>query len=776
MMTQFIERWAHICLNYRKSVLAVLAVITGFAVSALPRVGFDNSLGIWFLDDDPTLLTHERMIDTFGSDELIIVGLDAPDVFAPEILERVDRLTRAIAEAPNVEKVFSLTNIEAVTGHDGYLDVGDLVEFPLDPAALPAVRERALANDLYVGNVVSADGDFTAILARLPHRKDDFDYKLEAVQAIRALLAAEPGTQFYMGGGPVMDERFFEVSEHDSKVMTGLMAGILIVVLAVLFRSVWGVVIPFVTVFVAMIWSVAWIVFAGRSLTVISTMLPPLMLAVGVADSVHVLVDYRQHCRAGRGKTDALLRTYRALFLPCLLTSATTSVGLLALLVSRVEGIREFGVFGALGVFGAFFLSVTFVPIALSYLPMPVAPAPSTARPLRSARWLGALHELTMAHGGRIVAVSVVITAVAVASATRVKSESAFLEYFRETDAIRVDTRYLEQKLGGTMTMEVVVGTSRAEGVKDPEVLRRITELQEFLEADRDVGSTLSAADYFMDLRRAFFDNDQAEYRLPETAEEAAQFLLLYEMSEPEGDIMEFVSYDHSEGRISARLEVHTAERATALVKRVRAYAAEHFPDDITVTVTGVAMLYMTMEDYIRLSLLKGFSLALVAIFLFLCLQFRSVGLGAISMVPNVMPIVICLGVMGAAGILLDTMTAMVASIAIGLAVDDTVHFMSRMEQHRRAGASMPEALRDTTIDIGRALVFTSLVLCAGFGVMLTSDFVGTVHFGLLCTITVAVALIADLLLLPVLLRWYDRARAPKQAPARPAAAVLSEG
>ncbi|MBW2291999.1 MAG: MMPL family transporter, partial [Deltaproteobacteria bacterium] len=614
--------------------------------------------------------------------------------------------------------------------------------------AVPALRKRALANELYVGNIVSEKGDFTCIIARLPHYRDDFDYKVEAVGAIREILAGEGSTRFFLSGGPTLDEQFFYLSERDSQVTTPAMIALLVVTLWFLLRSASNVALALGTVILATMWGVAWIVLSGSRINMLTTILPPLLLAVGVAGSMHVLVDYRDRCGRGEDKMTALRSVYRELMTPLFLTSLTTAIGMTSLMVSRIQGVREFGGFAALGVVGAFLLSVTLVPIVLSYLPRP--------NPGLSDDALAALHRLTMNRGGTIVMVSAVLLTAAIAAGTMVKAESSFLEYFKDSEPIKRDTKRIEQALAGTMTIDVVIDTGTPGGVKNPEVLAQIVALQDFLEADEHVTSTQSVADYLKDLRRAFFSNDQREYRLPDTTEEAAQYLLLYEMDAPDGDLYDMMTSDYQQARVTARLDITSSNIATALVNKTEEYIARNFPPELDVRVTGLGTLYANMEEYMRSSLVYGFSVALIAIYIIFCLQTGSLVLGTISMIPNVAPIVLCLGIMGLFGINLDAMTAMVASIAIGLAVDDSIHFVSRVRLHLANGIEMTRALERTTVEIGRALVFTTIALAVGFSVMMLSAFVGTIHFGLLCLLTIIFALAADLVLLPVVLHWYS--------------------
>ena len=758
MIDRIVRRWADACLTYRKTVLLAVVTMTVVTAARLPDARFDNALDVWFLEDDPALVAHQELVDTFGSDEMIVVGVEAPDVFDPHVIAAIDRMTRAIAEAPHIQKVFSLTDIESISGRDDVLEVAPLLELPLEPGELERARRRAFESKLYAGNVVSATGDFAAIIARIPHHTSDFEYKIEAVVAVREILdreSGDPGFTLHMSGAPTLDERFFVLSELDSQRVIPLMLVLLVVALWLLLRSATGVLVPLATVSIATTWAIGAIVIAGARINVITTMLPPLLLAVGVADSMHFLVDYQSRCARGIAKLEALRETYRELALPIFLTSLTTAIGMLSLCISRVEGIREFGFFAALGVAGAFLLSVSFVPVALSYAPVPRPRRSRPRRSLISSNALEAVHRTTMSHGSLIVAGSIVLITLALVGASQVRVESLFLEIFPDDEPVKIATRRIEDALAGTVTLDVTVDTGRADGIKDPEILRHVERLQTFLESDPEVSSSQSIADYFKEMRRAMFGGDPNEMRLPQSREEAAQYLLLYEMDAPDGDIREYATFDYRKTRVSARIDLVSSNEIAALVARTDRWIAENFPKDLRASTSGMAVLYTNMEEYVRASLVRGFSIALVAIFVVFCLQMRSIVLGSIAMIPNVAPIVLGLGVMGFAGIRLDSMTSMVASIAIGLAVDDSIHFVSRVRLFLGRGRPMREALRETTVEIGRAIIYTSLVLCGGFSVMLIAHFVGMVYFGMLCLLTILFALTADLLLLPVVLRWY---------------------
>jgi len=350
-----------------------------------------------------------------------------------------------------------------------------------------------------------------------------------------------------------------------------------------------------------------------------------------------------------------------------------------------------------------------------------------------------------------------VLLVLGVVGASRVKLESSFLEIFKDSAQIKIETERIQDKLAGTVTLDVMIDTGTEGGIKEPVLLATLTDLEAHMESMEIVASAQSINASFKDMRRAFFNNDQNEYRLPATREEAAQYLLLYEMDAPDGDIREFTTYEYDKTRASARLALTTSAAATEVVEKTQVFLDNSLPPGVTARPAGLAVLYAHMEEYVRASLVRGFSIALLAIFIIFCIQMRSIRLGLIAMIPNFTPIIMCLGVMGYYGISLDSMTALVASVTIGLAVDDSIHFVSRVRSRLGDGVEMVEALRDATVEVGRALVYTSLTLSVGFGVLMLGSFVGMVYFGLLCVLTIVFALAADLLLLPVVLRWYDR-------------------
>ena len=345
-----------------------------------------------------------------------------------------------------------------------------------------------------------------------------------------------------------------------------------------LLRSWVGVVLPLVAVVVATVWALGWIVLSGTQFTAVTSMMPPVLLAVGVASSMHILVEYRKRFMTGDEDNSRFsARCTASSPFRCVLCAGTTAVGMAALTVSKVQGVREFGGFSALGVIGAFVLSLTFVPICLTYLP---APRPFTARRQKHERRLAKLHDLTMRYRVAIVRGFRCIDGVRNRGATMITAESDFMEMFPEDAPVKLATDRIGEKLSGTVTLEVVIDTGKPDGIKQPDLLRRLDALEAYLMSMPTVGATLSLADYMKDLRRAFHANDQREYRLPDSAEEAAQYLLLYEMDAPDGDLREYATYDYSKTRVSARVDIASSSDAIVLVEETQKWVAANFPPD----------------------------------------------------------------------------------------------------------------------------------------------------------------------------------------------------
>jgi len=488
--------------------------------------------------------------------------------------------------------------------------------------------------------------------------------------------------------------------------------------------------------------------FLGWGDNSILTIFPIVVLVTGVADCVHLLDRYFRHRSAGGPCTDAVRQSVEELFKPCLLTTVTTVMGFLAVAASPLFPLRQLGILVSLGVSSAFLFSMISLPAALCLLGIPPRSRSAGGRP---GSLLLRLPGLVERRRRVIVLMAAMLTVAGLLGFTRLRVESSFLESFRAYDPVRVLAEWVEENGGGLAGIEVMVTAEEEGGLLQPEVLAAMDGLTEVLEQQPVVTGAYSLVDYLKTMNRWMDDGDPDSYRLPGSRDLAAQYLLLLESLSEDG-AGAFVDLTRTRGRIWARAVFGMSSEYDDLADAVSVYAKESFPEGVSVQFTGMVFLFKNLHDYIVQSQIRSLGLALVLVTACLGLVFGSVGIALLSLIPNVWPIVLSLGFMGWVGWALQPATAMVAAVTLGIAVDDTVHFLHGYLEARRGGDSPSEATAAMINRAGRAVTATTVILVLGFAVTLFSPLKDTAVFGALCMLALSLALVGDLLILPAIL------------------------
>ena len=739
----------------RTTIGAVLAVT--LALLALrPSIQFDASLESFFEPDDVRLTRVSDVLDQFGSSVPIVLALEAHDVFDPEVLRLVDRLTRKMRDVEYVDRIASLTAVDVVRGGEDGIEVAPLVdELPRTAEEARAIRERALADPTLVGNVVSADGTVTAIVVELVYigGKDD-EYPPWVVGEFEKILAAEDLSALesvHMTGMAPIFSAIRDAILRDTLVLSVIPAVLIFVGLQFVFRNLVATLLPITVIGFTGLWTVLAMGIAGKPLTMATTLLPPLLFVIGMADAVHFLNQYYRAHLEEPDRVRALRTALRRVAVPCVMTSVTTMLGFLSLRVSPLVPIQDFGLFAAFGIAVALVLTLSLVPAALR---LAGDPAPERLREYESGRFatvLDAVSNGVAKHRIAIVAVTAVATVVVLAGVPRIRVESHVRTYFKASSVVAQGIDFVQDHLAGTDILVLVVSTDEPGGVKDPAVLRFAEQVERRLEERAAIDRVEGVPDVVRRMNRVLHADDPTFERIPDTRDEVAQFLLLYEMGSPER-LAAAMNGDATALKLVARTRAVSSADATAVIRDVEGFLAEHTPDGVRVEVTGPVHLLSEMEAGLVRSQIKSFAFAFVMIFVAMLVMLRAPALAMLSMVPNVLPVVAALGVMGWAGIRLDSFTVMIASIAIGIAVDDTIHYLHRFREEHHETGDLRVAMDRTIHSTGRAIVATSVILVCGFLVTVFSSFKPPIYFGVLSSLTVVVALLADVLVLPALL------------------------
>lgn len=737
----------------------LVAMLLPVLVLARPamQTRFDASSEIWFLEGDSSLRAYDEFLDRFGGDEFLVLVLETESgsVFENDRLQSLVRVSREADRLAHVEEVTSLATTRLIRA------AGDEIRFeealpPLPASAdvLEETRRRVLADRLAPQWTVSPDGRMGFVLVRIENRPGEYRHRLELVAALRSLLDAEGaplGTRYRIMGDAVLHEDLFGKVNHDLRWNLPVVGLLITLVLAVTFRSIPAVALSLAVVLAALVIARSTAMFLGWKDNTMLTVVPVVVLVTGVADSVHIVDRFFTGRRAGRSPEEASAHAVRSLFRPCLFTSITTAVGFLGLTLSPLLPLRQLGVLAATGVSAAFAFSVLALPAALTFVRgVPRADSPQFTRVLD--RGLGRIPAFVRRRRGLVLALAVLLSVLALVGVFRLRTESRYLEAFRRDDPVRLLAEWVEERAGGLASVQIVVTSETPGGLLEPAALRAMDGLGEVLRTQPIVTRTHSAADLFKAIHEVMHEGDPAYHRVPESRALVAQYMLLEDVASPAGGMDGFLDPSGTYGRIWARARFGTATQYDAMERAVAEYVAASFPAGVSVEVTGTLTLFRNMSGYVVRSQVRSFSFAFLLVTLCMTVIMGSIRFGLLSLVPNLWPILLAVGWMGWVGWWLEPASAMVAAVALGIAVDDTVHFLANYREARRTGAPAEEAVQAMFRNAGRAVVVTTVILVLGFGVTLFSALQETARFGALCMISLGLALVADLFLLPALL------------------------
>ena len=757
----------------------LVALAAGFGAQFLT---FATDYRVFFSKENPQLEAFESLQRVYTKEDnvMIVIKPAGGDVFTAELLTAVRDMTDAAWRLPFSTRVDSLTNFQdsVAQGRDDLI-VADLVpaDSPLDAADLKRIRDAALTEPLLVNRLVSPDGDTMAVNVTMTLPQETPFEAPEATDAARELIAEFrerlPNAQFALTGAVPMNTAFSEASQGDLQTLIPLMYVVLGVMTVLLLRSVVGVTATFGVITFSVVTAMGVAGWIGITLTPPSATAPTIITTLAVADSIHILITALMEMRKGADKRTAIERSLVINFQPVLLTSVTTAIGFLSLNFSDAPPFRDLGTITAIGVLAAWIFSVTLLPALLAILPMTVRVIGEDADARRTAA--DRIGNFVIAKRRALLPGMAAATVALVALVPTLELNDQFVNYFDESIAFRTDTDFALEHLSGINQAQWSLPSGESGGVQNPEFLQKAEDFSNWLREQPGVVHVFTLTDIVKRLNKNMHADDQAMYRLPGDRDLAAQYILLFEMSLPFGlDLNNQIDIDKSATRIVATMENVTTSQLRVLDANAEAWLAERFPQDQVAESTGPFVLFAYISERNIHAMLTGTFIAFVLISLILGFSLRSAKLGVISLIPNLFPAFMAFGVwaifVGEVGLASSVVTA----TALGIIVDDTVHFLSKYRRARRQyGYEAEQAVRYAFHTVGTALWVMTVILVAGFVVLSLSAFEVNSSMGLLTALALAIALIVDFFLLPPLLialdKTKDAAAEPRGAQPQPA-------
>jgi predicted RND superfamily exporter protein len=786
--------WGRFVVRHRWSCIAVSILVTGWCISWLPQLSIDNSTESFLHPDDPASVRYRDFRDRFDRDDRIIVALAPEDVFAVDFLEKLRRFHLALEEElPTTQEITSLFNARLTRGEDDELIVEDLLEgfldaWPEDAARhTVGLRERVFANPLYLDTLVSRDARLTVVSIK-PFTYsaigqedalsgfDDGDGAAEDEAPLltaaenEALMAALRGVverfesddfPAHIGGALAISDAINRSMVGDMGKFMGVCVTVIIGLLFILFRRITGSLLPIGVVLLSVLAAIGIMVFLEIPASMTVQVLPVFLLTVGVCDAVHILTITYQRLAVGDSKEDAVVYAIGHSGLAVVMTSLTTAAGMMSFITAEMAPVAQLGTIAPIGVMLALVYSLVLLPAILVVVPLE-APKQGGGRAAGAALTRGLVHIGLFAadHPKRILAGAAVVMAVSLIGASQARFSHYAMRWFDEDHPMRVSTELVDRELRGSLSLEVVIDTGHENGLHDPDVLRRVEAAMRFAEQMQSgeifVGKAISVVDIVKETHQALNENQRDYHRLPDDQQLIAQELLLFENSSPD-DIQEWVDPQFRTARISLRAPFVDAMLYQPFIDEVEAGMRRILGDEIEVEMTGFMPVLAGVLSTLLVSMGRSYVFALLVITPMMIVLLRSIKLGLLSMIPNLIPVVFTLGLMGFLDIRLDASTILIGAMVIGLAVDDTIHFTHKFRIYYNELGDTRAAIRETLSSTGAALLFTSLVLSSGFGVMLLATMINTRNFGLLAALATLVAFAADVLVAPALMTLFVR-------------------
>lgn len=756
------ERYVDTVMRYPGIILVVLSLFVLLLASGARNLSITNDFRVYFSDDNPQLLAFDAYEATFTpSDNVsLVVVARSGDLFTRRGLELVEELTRESWQIPFSKRVSSISNFQHVTAEGDDINARHLIQkaAELSDAEIAQIKEIALSREQLLKRQLSADGSMTGILTTVHLNRDagnDAIVVTEFTRGIRDRYQAEyPEFDIYVGGSTTMNTTLAEGVGGDLSRLLPLSYIIIFGGLILLLRSFMGTLAIAVMVSACLLGTFGFFGFVDPVLTPVSGFVPSVLLSIMVADSVHILSSFFQAYRDGSDKEASIKASLHINLLPVTITSATTFIGFLCLNFSDSPPYRALGNMIASGVVLAWIFSLTVLPALIYYFPMGKK---QTAE--RGEAIFELLAKQVIRQRRALMSGFLLLSLLFALFVPGNRIADNWVEYFDDSFEIRRLVNLIDGRLSGVNFLEYVLTSKQEGGINDPEYLRQVEAFAQWYEQQELVVRANRFTDTLKDLNQAMHGDDPKWHRLPESRELAAQYLLFYELSLPQGlGIDDVIDMAKTSTRMTVGINVTGTDRMLELDRRAQAWLKQNAPAIEAVPGTGLGLVFAHISERNIDSLLLGTAAALLLISLLLITVLRSWRYGLISLVPNIIPAMIAYGLWGMLAARIDMALAIVGCATLGIVVDDTVHFLHiYVRARRRLGMDPAKAIRHSFKTVGRALFITSVVLSAGFAILGLSHMYTTVEVGTMMSITILVALVVDFLFLPPLLLYFDK-------------------
>ena len=748
--------------QYPKTIILFVLFTLVAATLGAKNLYFRGDYNIFFDGSNKQLQAFNEIQATFNkTDNLsIVIAPKSGDIFTPKNLTLLQEITQEAWQTPYSSRVDSIANYQHTEAIDDDLIVEDLLldEIPLDADRIQKVKQIALNEPTLKHSLISEEGhvavvNVTVQLPDLDMTQEVTDVVAFADQLVEKYQQAYPEVEFHQAGIVMMNSSFMTSAQKDSSTLVPTMLLVILIFLGIMLRSFLSVLATLAVIIGTIAATMGLSGWAGMFLSTATVNVPTLVMTLAVADCVHVIASLRQAMQQGKTKDEAIIHSLKLNFMPILITSVTTAIGFLMMNASDSPVLRDLGNLSALGVMIAFVLAVTLLPAMLKVMPLRIAKKPET----KASTYMDTFANFIVNNRKVILPLSV-ITLVATASfipSNRINDEA--VKYFGPSNEFRQAADFMEQNISGMTSISIAIKAGESQAISKPEFITAVGDFTQWLREQPETDHVASLSDTYLRLNKNMHGDDESYYKLPQDRELAAQYLLLYEMSLPYGlDLNNQLNIDKSSIKIQLTTKNLGSKELVDIEERIYQWFATNAPQ-YEILASSPSLMFAHIGETNMDSMLKSLPIALVLISVLLVFALRSLPLGVISLVPNLVPASIGFGVWALISGEINLGLSIVISLTLGIVVDDTVHFLSKYQHARKQGNDAHQSVRYAFNTVGRALWITTVVLIAGFSVLAMSDFRLNSDMGQLSAMIIFIALVVDFFMLPTLLMMFDK-------------------
>lgn len=746
-------------LRYPKMVLLAILVITaGFFLLMKENTRMETDLDEYMPESHPAFVYSNQAEEWFNIKDGIIIAIENRDgIYNSVTLEKIKSLTKELQSMEEIEKadVTSLYTADNITGTDFGLDVEPFYKkVPTEDSALKELQSKVRQNDMVFGRMISEDEKTALIITNI--NGDVFSE--EFYEGILDLAASYEGPEIlHVAGRPIVEGTLAALAPADMAKMIPIVILVIILVLYFLMNSIKATIMTLAVVLFSVLWSFGMMAAVNIPIYAVSTMLPVMLIAIGVADGIHLINHLRAYrlSHPGSSSKEAIIDMLSHMWKPVVMTSVTTAIGFISLITSQVYPVKYFGLFTAFGVMMAMVFSLVLLPAALMVVGLPrwkndVSRKEKTDK---TSPFSQGYSRFILKHKVKGLIITIVIVVLSLWGMTKVWVDSSFLSQFDENSSIVQTDNFINRHFGGTSTLNVILDSAEPGAFKDPDILIAIDELQNDVEQTlKEVGNSFSIADYLNRMNMVMHADDPDFDIIPDSRDLVAQYLLLYEMSGDPENLWKVVDYNYQKANVTFQLKSDTSQTITAAIEVIEKHLPALSELGISINYAGSGYKALVFSNLILNGQITSIIISLFLVILLLSLMFKSLRAGVIGSIPIIITAFISFGIMGILNIPLSTTTTLLSSIAIGIGIDYAVHFIEKYRTSSISAQSKDQAFIETMQHSGKAILYNAIVVIAGFLVLLFSLFPLNRKLGALVSLNMFTSFLWTITIMAILL------------------------